>query len=63
MDSLHQTTSIHDDQSIQLGRAQLELARWLTSLAGQPKDLLERLAQDCTSAKGQAARILLQERR
>ncbi|MFW9916122.1 MAG: hypothetical protein ACFFGZ_11000 [Candidatus Thorarchaeota archaeon] len=62
MNLKHQTTSIHDDQSIQQGRAQLELARWLTSLAGQPKEFLEQLAQDFSSLKGQAARKLLQGR-
>ncbi|MFX0114014.1 MAG: hypothetical protein ACFFB3_05670 [Candidatus Hodarchaeota archaeon] len=63
MDSAHQTTAASDDQSLQHGRDRLELARWLTSLAGQSKELLERLAQDSTSLKGQAARTLLQARR
>jgi hypothetical protein len=63
VDSSRKTTATPDDLSLQQGRDRLELARWLTSLAGQSKEFLESLAQDSTSLKGQAARTLLQARR
>ncbi|MHA2231998.1 MAG: hypothetical protein ACXAB4_05885 [Candidatus Hodarchaeales archaeon] len=62
MNSSETFLPVRDQEFVREGRNELEYARWLTVLAGQPRTKLVELAQE-TSLKGQAAQALLQERR